>query len=48
MGKPLLSVVHGHVRATPDLRLPPQPKLVLISPTLGGMDRLSWPGWMAT
>jgi len=31
--------------ATPDLRLPSQPKLVLISPTHRGMTRLSWPGW---
>jgi len=27
--------------ATPDLRLPAQPKLVLIAPTHGGMARLS-------
>jgi len=34
--------------ATPDLRLPSQPKLVLITPTHRGMARLSWPGWLVT
>ena len=34
--------------ATPDLRLPSQPKLVLIVPTHGGMARLSWLGWLVT
>ena len=34
--------------ATPDLRLPSQPKLVLISPTHRGMARLSWPRWLVT
>ena len=34
--------------ATPDLRLPSQPKLVLIAPTHGGMARLIWPGWLVT
>jgi len=34
--------------ATPDLRLPSQPKLVLIAPTHGGMVRLSWPLWLVT
>ena len=34
--------------ATPDLRLPSQPKLVLIVPTHRGMARLSWPGWLVT
>jgi len=32
--------------ATPDLRLPSQPKLVLIAPTHGRIDRLSWRGWL--
>jgi len=34
--------------ATPDLRLPSQPKLVLMSHTHRGMARLSWPGWLVT
>jgi len=34
--------------ATSDLRLPSQPKLVLIAPTHRGMARLSWPGWLVT
>jgi len=34
--------------ATPDLRLPYQPKLVFIPPTHKGMARLSWPGWLVT
>ena len=32
--------------ATPDLRLPSQPKLALIAHTRRGMARLSWPGWL--
>jgi len=36
------------VSATPDLRLPSQPKLVLIGPTHEGVARLSWPGWLVT
>ena len=38
--KPLLSMTHM-ASATPDLRSPSQPKLVLIVPTHGGMARLS-------
>ena len=34
--------------ATPDLRLPFQPKLVLIAHTHIGMARLSWPEWLVT
>jgi len=34
--------------ATPDLRLPSQPKLILIASTNGGMARLSWPVWLVT
>ena len=34
--------------ATPDLRLPSQPKLVLTVPTHRGMARLSWPVWLVT
>jgi len=34
--------------ATPDLRLPFQPKLILIAPTHIGMARLSWPEWLVT
>jgi len=34
--------------ATPDLRLPSQPKLVLISPTHRGMARPRWPEWLVT
>ena len=34
--------------AMPDLRLPSQPKLVLIAPTHRGMARLSWPRWLVT
>jgi len=36
------------VSATPDLRLPSQPKLVVIVLTHGGMTRLRWPGWLVT
>jgi len=34
--------------AMPDLRLLPQPKLVLMALTNRGMARLSWPGWLVT
>ena len=34
--------------ATPDLRLPSQPKLVLNAPIQRGIARLSWPGWLVT
>jgi len=45
VSKPLLSVMYGQCDVRP-IRLPSQPKLVLIAPIHGEMARLSWPGWL--